>query len=594
MKIKISGISICLVVAVCLIMDMNFQKWKQQEGVIENDIHMYYGYLPALFIYQDIKLEKSNYLVDGNYYFWTVKTPDGKSVIKMTMGLAYLYAPFFFTAHGYAKLFNYPATGFSEPYKISLLLGTLVYLLIGLLVVRKILAHYKFSDLQISISLLLTGLGTNIVCYSTLGAPMPHVFNFCLFALFLYFSIKWHEKQSIKNTILLGLIYGIITLIRPSNAVLIIVFIFFDANSFKSIKDKIVLICKKPFLPVLFCFLILLVWLPQLLYWKEVTGSYFIYSYPNEAFFFNHPHIIDGLFSFRKGWLTYTPIMSFALLGFLFMNDELKQIRFSLLLFLIPNLYIIFSWWCWWYGGTMGQRALIDSYALMAVPLASFIKFLSKSSVVYRILFFCMALFFVWLNVFQTFQLFNDSLHYDAMTSELYFKQFGKLTKITDFYKYLNPPNYYEAAKGNDCDDNSHMKIINDNNHIELLASNANFLSAEKSDGSVITANQPFAGKKEIFIISFLPDRRVSFQAFDRHFLCAELRRQNEITYTRDNTGSWESFELVKLDNNSIALKAANGNYLSIDEKSMQLFARAKSIGKNETFILIHTNVSFP
>ena len=33
-----------------------------------------------------------------------------------------------------------------------------------------------------------------------------------------------------------------------------------------------------------------------------------------------------------------------------------------------------------------------------------------------------------------------------------------------------------------------------------------------------------------------------------------------------------------------LPFKAANGKYLSVDEKSLQLFARSESIGKSEKF----------
>src|ERR1022692_3077296 len=99
-KISFSNLSILLVIFACLAIDLHLKKWEKQDRVIEDDVHWYYGYLPAKFIYNDIKLVKSDYHFGKNYYyFWTVTTVNGKKVIKSTMGLAVLYAPFFFVAH---------------------------------------------------------------------------------------------------------------------------------------------------------------------------------------------------------------------------------------------------------------------------------------------------------------------------------------------------------------------------------------------------------------------------------------------------------------------------------------------------------------
>src|SRR6185295_4709729 len=131
MKYQISSVAIAVVLLVCLIIDFDLKLWKKQDRVIEWDVHSYYAYLPAMFILDDIKLEKSIYRVNDHYWwFWPNTTADGKRVIKTSMGVAILYAPFFFAAHAFAisPLSDYPADGFTEPYKIFLLLSTVFYL----------------------------------------------------------------------------------------------------------------------------------------------------------------------------------------------------------------------------------------------------------------------------------------------------------------------------------------------------------------------------------------------------------------------------------------------------------------------------------
>ncbi len=449
-RIKPSQLSILVVILCCLFIDLHFKNWKKSERVIEYDIHWYYFYLPATFIYDDLELNQSDYQFwDGYSLFWPHKTPEGKHINKTSMGLSMLYAPFFFTAHGLAKVCGYEPNGCSEPYKILLLLSTIFYLFIGLIYMRKILRHYAFSELVIAITLALIGLGTNLLCYSSQSAPMPHAYNFCLFALFFYFTVKWHESPLFKHTIILGLLAGLISLIRPSNIILLLFFALYGVTNFESLKQRFRLFLNKTPLLLLLAALAVLVWVPQFLYWHKITGHYIYYSYTNERFFFNDPKIIDGLFSFRKGWLIYTPVMAFALIGIFFMKEEMKKMRPALIVFMIINIYIIFSWWCWWYGGTFGQRSLIESYALLSVPLAAFVQYLLKKKRSYQVGFAVMAAFLIWLNIFQTFQFENKSLHHDGMNAKLYFKQFGKMDRVEGFDSYVDWPNYEEAGKGN-------------------------------------------------------------------------------------------------------------------------------------------------
>jgi hypothetical protein len=449
MKLKLSSLAILIVVSACFTIDMGFKNWEKKQRVIEWDIHSYYAYLPAGWIYKDIHLTKSDYRFGEHYWlFWPNETAEGKRVLKTTMGMAILYAPFFVVGHTIAKLSDYALNGISEPYKFLLLMSALFYLFVGLDFLRKTLLHYKFSELTSSITILLIGLGTNLTAYSSQSAPMSHVYSFCLFSVFIYYTIKWFENQTIKYTLVVGFLIGLISLVRPTNIIIVLFFILYNISTISDFKGRFLFFKKKFGLLLLISVAFFLVWAPQLIYWKISSGNYLYDSYPDEGFFFSAPKIMKGLFGFRKGWLIYTPMMVFSLLGLFFLKGAEKKIRLPIILFFSVNVYITFSWWCWWYGGSFGQRSLIESYALLAIPFASFVKFISEKKWFYKIIFYGTALFFIWLNLFQTLQFENMSLHYDGMTKELYFKQFGKIRKIKDFDNYVNSLNYEEAKKG--------------------------------------------------------------------------------------------------------------------------------------------------
>lgn len=600
-KISLPSISILIIAITCLIIDFDLKLWEKQDRVIEHDVHWYYSYLPSQFIYDDIKQEKSDYRFGDNYYlFWPLFTEDGKKVNKTTMGLSIMYAPFFFVAHGYVLFTEqYPANGFSEPYKLFLLLSAIFYLIIGLDFTRKTLQQYQFSDKVIALTLFLIGMGTNLLCYSSQSATMSHAFNFCLFAIFFYYTIQWYARASLKHTLILGLTLGLIALIRPSNALIVLFFALYGVSSIADFKERVLLVKQKIGMLLLMAGMSFLVWIPQFMYWKIATGHYLFYSYTDERFYFNDPHILEGLFSFQKGWLVYTPIMVFALLGLFVNNEWIKKQRIAIIGFLMINIYIIFSWWCWWYGGTYGQRSMIESYVLLALPFASFIQLILNKSTLVKILFFSVCLFFVWLNIFQTYQYEFKSLHWDGMTKELYFKQFGKLDKIEGFDELVHWPNYDEARRVKQVDSIKEKteqtelgltlpdKKIQSRQKIILKASNNKFVCADGGRNHIIIADKDNASTWEQFELIEFEDGTSVLIAYNNCFISAELNSKNELTATRKNAWDWETFIIEKRTNNTIAIKAFNGKYLSLDKNTNELFAVEDSVGEYALFEII-------
>lgn len=188
-----------------------------------------------------------------------------------------------------------------------------------------------------------------------------------------------------------------------------------------------------------------LVWVPQFLYWHAITGKYIYYSYQEEGFFFTRPHVLEGLLGFRKGWLVYTPVMVFALAGIFFMQGKASMARTGVVTVLLLHVYITFSWWCWWYGGTFGQRPMIEIYPLLALPLCMLVDRVGTWEWGRRVAAVAVGVSLVVLNVFQSYQFELGVLHYDSMTRQLYFEQFGRLEHVEGFHDKLEHPDYERA-----------------------------------------------------------------------------------------------------------------------------------------------------
>jgi len=420
---------------------------RPNKSVISDDVISYYAYLPALFIHNDLTLE----FVDqntGHYlkYYWPGKAANGKYVIKTTMGVAFLYAPFFGAAHLYTLAAGETADGFSLHYQTAINIAALFFLFVGLFFTNKILLRFVSPVVSATVLVLVT-LGTNMLYYATLEPGMTHVFNFALIAMFVHYTDKWLVKPDFGNTLICGLLFGLISLIRPINALIILIPFLWNVATLKEMQNRLVFLYShwKQILLVAIC--VAAVWSPQLLYWKTQTGHFFYNSY-NEHFYFGNFNVHKALFGFRKGWYIYTPIMFVATLGIFFLRREFKSVQLSVAVFFIVFVYVTFSWWCWWYGGGFSARPMTDILSIMAIPLSVIIArgLRAKRIVVIAVLFF--AALFSFHGVFQTLQYLRGSIHYDSNTWYSYKSSFGRLTPAPTYYYLLSSPDYISAIEG--------------------------------------------------------------------------------------------------------------------------------------------------
>ncbi len=124
----------------------------------------------------------------------------------------------------------------------------------------------------------------------------------------------------------------------------------------------------------------LLVFAPQLVIWRFATGSWIANTYGlmsmrygvmGFGFNFARPHLFAVLFSMKRGLFVWSPILLLCVPGWFWLRSVVPGWRWAVLSFWGANLYVIASWAMWWYGGSFGHRAFVESYAIMALPLAS-------------------------------------------------------------------------------------------------------------------------------------------------------------------------------------------------------------------------------
>jgi hypothetical protein len=429
----------------------NLKHWNEEDRVIIWDVVSYYGYLPATFIYGDVTLENPNdYYQKYDHTFWYNKTDEGVKVFKVSIGMAILYSPFFFISHLYTIATDGVASGFSPPYKFAICMSSLFYFLIGLIFLRKLL-RYFYSENAVALTLLIIGIGTNLYYYVVIAVGYPHNYLFCLLAIIAYLIIKWYEKPNFKLSVILGILFGLMVLVRPTMLIVSLFALLYRIYSLDMLMERLRFYKKhfsQLFTVLLFAFII---WIPQFIYWKISIGDFLYYSYSEEGFFFSDPQFLNALFSFRKGWLIYTPLMFFALVGLAMMFKKKEKIAIPISVTVVIYFYVATCWWDWWFGGSFGYRTMIDMLPLLAFGLAYFIQQMLKYKKVYKFSTLSFLFLLLAFNLFQTRQAHEGLIHHDSMTKKAYFKILFKLqSQISrdEVKPFLKAPDYNKAKKG--------------------------------------------------------------------------------------------------------------------------------------------------
>lgn len=422
--------------------------WKEDK-IVQNDVIMYYGYLPSLFIFDDMSLNYLDTEKGKDVRIWHEKTPHNTRYLKMPVGVAIMTSPFFLTAHAISKSYGLNSNGYNEVYYFFIVVSSWFYALLGLFFLLKSLRKLGISNFATALTLVTIALGTNFFFYSFYEVGMSHIYSFSLFSIIIYLTIIWHNKISFLKSILIGATIGLAVIVRPTNILITLFPLLYGIYSIQTLKAKFQLLKNNKtslFYIISACFGVIFL---QPFVWHLGTGEWIIYSYGYETFFFDSPNIIKGLFSFRKGMFIYSPILLLAIPGFYYLWKFNKEIFSNTLLYLIISVYIIFSWWCWWYGGSFGSRAMIENYVLLAIPIAFLINY-ALSKKILSLLVIISIIIGVKINLYLTKHYINGKVFPDSMCAGAYISLLKDGDLDISDPKFYSIPSYYNASLGND------------------------------------------------------------------------------------------------------------------------------------------------
>jgi len=451
MNISFNKILAAIIIVVGLCFNIYFLKdFKYESGIIESDVINYYAFLPGLIIENDLTFK---FIEDNpskySTRYWMFKTENGNYVSKVTLGMSMMYAPFFLGSHIVAITGGFESDGFSVPYRVGILLGTLFYVFFGIYLLIKLMRKF-FNEIVISFVVLLVFLATNLFYYTTREAGMSHAYSFFVIILFVYLVDRFYNKPSLVRSLFLGIVFALILLIRPTNGIVGVILPLWNLSN-EGFNNRVVFwFCKQKKFLIVFLIGFLLAISPQILYWKIITGNFFYNGYSGEAHFhFLNPQVINSLFSFRKGWFLYTPVMLFIIPGLFFLYRNFRNLFWAVLAMFVLSVYLNSAWWLWWFGAGYGNRGYVDFYGVYALAIAAFLQwFIGKVNPGKIIVISGLVIIFICHNLFQVAQYMHGSLHMSGMTKEAYLFSLGKLYPKPPLYEFIVEPDKALAAKG--------------------------------------------------------------------------------------------------------------------------------------------------
>lgn len=347
-------------------------------SVIRSDGRGYYAYLPALLIHQDGSfdqvVETERQYEKGEQIF-LYQDIHGETYNKYFPGLAVLQSPFFMTACFISWVSGQPIDGYNDIFMMLFLLGSVFYFIAGLYLYSKVF-EILFPALGKSIgwSLFLYTVASPLMYYAVYSPGFTHLYSFALFSAFSYIVLKLKCSSSVRLFVWLGVIIGLIFLVRPTN-VLVVLIVPFLLGDYADLKEFVKnLFCQKGKRFLIAFAVFSSIAFALVLGWKWQTGHWVVWSYNGEGFNFIDPKLFESLFSYRIGLFVHTPILILSIIGLILLFKKEKYRVAMFMVYFIVNAWLISSWWCWDYESAFGNRPFTEHMVFLFLPAMFFVQ----------------------------------------------------------------------------------------------------------------------------------------------------------------------------------------------------------------------------
>lgn len=334
------------------------------------------------------RVDAQNHIVAGQY------TRTGHLDNHFTIGPSILWFPFLLTAHLVVKVCDalgahIAADGFSRPYTFAMAFGTVLYGFLGLWLSFQIAKRF-FAERWAFLGTLGIWFASSLPVYMYFNPSWSHAHSAFIDALFVWYWLRTLGRRTTLEWVFLGLIGGLMMDVYYPNAFLLLLPL---VESLRAYWHKLRIAPPRTTdLPgllaanALFCFALLLAFLPTLISRWVIYGSIFASGYvPMREWYWTSPFLGSVLFSSDHGLFSWTPIVALACLGLILLAGHDRWLSANLLLVFVAFYYFISSYPSWDGISSFGNRFFVSLTPLFVIGLASFFDWLARALPVKRV-----------------------------------------------------------------------------------------------------------------------------------------------------------------------------------------------------------------
>ncbi|MDA0350154.1 MAG: hypothetical protein O3C20_22450 [Verrucomicrobia bacterium] len=350
-----------------------------------NDDSGYFLWLNSWVVDGDIDLK--NNLVDLNTltpdirHEWINNThpTTGHVLNKYPVGWALMNWPAYKLTHLLYGFIKEHPRGTEPIYFTVIWLYQLALGLLSLVLCHRILRRFLPDETALW-ALLATWLASPLLYYQVARLGMVHNQVFFLSMVIIRLSLKLRDTSTAINWMLLGFASGMLLISRPTAVAYLLIPFWCCLHQIRSNPKAEY---KRLGIGIIAGAIPLLV---QLGIWKEIYGSWFVFSYTNESFFFLKPALWSSLFSNRHGLFNWHPLLLIGAVGWIIASFRKNAFPKVWIVSFALVVYINSAWWCWWFGSSFGNRSYEVSILFFMAGLGFIYEQFKSSKIKLRIL----------------------------------------------------------------------------------------------------------------------------------------------------------------------------------------------------------------
>jgi hypothetical protein len=351
----------------------------QSGARLQSDGFYYFSYLRSIAFDHDVEFSNDYRLLGlGDKPHLFEPTPTGYAQSAWTIGPAFVWAPFFAAAHPIAVRLHASGAdvstyGISYPYRQAVCIAGLFFGLLGCWFMFRC-ARLFFDTTLAAGAVAFTVGGSFMLWYMVREPSMTHAPAMAGVAALAWMWAATHGRRTMTQWALMGLLAGFITMIRWQNALFAILPAYealtllvsaWRRNDRAGVQSTLAA-------GAIFTACAVAGFIPQMLAWKSIYGSYLAVSPVGPQIRWWDPHLVDILWSSRNGLLSWSPVLYVGAIGLFLFAVARPAVGVPSVIAIAVMIYFNASIQDWWGSAGYGGRRFDGTIPLFVLGVAAF------------------------------------------------------------------------------------------------------------------------------------------------------------------------------------------------------------------------------